>query len=72
MKYVIILYLCSFVNKPVCYQNSVVPLEFNDYNSCILQGYVQAHNLLSKELDDVVNEKLLHVKFECKPVGKKI
>ena len=47
MKYVIILYLCSFANvQPTCYSEKIIALEFTNYYDCILQGYKQSHNYL--------------------------
>ena len=51
MKYVLILYVCSYINTgyPNCNESHIVPLEFNNYKECILQGYKSSHNTL-KEL----------------------
>ena len=70
MKYVIILYLCSFVNmaQPVCFSERVVMLEFNNYYDCILDGYKQAHKHLAKlGKEKIINQKLA-IKFQCKEI----
>ena len=69
MKYVIILYLCSFVNvKPVCYSEKIVGLEFNNYYDCILNGYKQSHNhLASLDKEKIIKEKLA-IRFNCKEI----
>ena len=69
MKYVIILYLCSFVNvKPVCYPEKIVGLEFDNYRSCVLDGYKQSHNhLASLDKEKIIKEKLA-IKFQCKKI----
>ena len=69
MKYVIILYLCSFVNvKPVCYPEKIVGLEFTNYYDCILDGYKQSHNhLASLDKEKIIKEKLA-IKFKCKEI----
>ena len=48
MKYVLILYVCSFINQanPFCNESHIVPLEFKTYEECILQGYKSSHNTL--------------------------
>ena len=69
MKYVIILYLCSFVNvQPVCYSEKIVGLQFTNYYDCILSGYKQSHNhLASLDKEKIIKEKLA-IKFQCKKI----
>ena len=72
MKYVLILYVCSFINatNPNCTDSHVVPLEFEKYSDCILQGYKSAHNtLISSYLTRIDDEKLA-IKFQCREVGE--
>ena len=69
MKYVIILYLCSYVNvQPNCYSEKIVALEFDTYNSCILEGYKQSHNHLASLDQDKVNKQKLAIRFHCKEI----
>ena len=69
MKYVIILYLCSFVNvQPACYSEKIVSLEFDNYYDCILNGYKQSHNhLASLDKEQITKEKLA-IRFQCKEI----
>jgi len=70
MKYVIILYLCSFVNvQPTCYSEKVVALEFDNYYDCILQGYKQSYNhLASLDKEKIIKQKLA-IRFQCKEIN---
>ena len=69
MKYVIILYLCSFVNvQSVCYSEKIVMLEFNNYRDCILNGYKQAHNHLARLDKEKVTKEKLAIRFQCKEI----
>ena len=69
MKYVIIIYLCSFVNiEAVCYSEKIIGLEFNNYRSCILEGYKQAFLHLEKMDDEKVNKEKLAIRFNCKKI----
>ena len=69
MKYVIILYLCSFVNvQPVCYSQKIVALEFDDYSDCILEGYKHSHNHLANIEKDKINKEKLAIRFQCKEI----
>ena len=69
MKYVIILYLCSFANvPPTCYSEKIVGLEFTNYYDCILDGYKQSHNHLASLDKDKIIEQKLAIRFQCKEV----
>ena len=70
MKYVLILYVCSFINQanPFCNESHIVPLEFETYKECILQGYKSSHNTLVQLYEDRIEEEKLAIKFDCKGV----
>ena len=69
MKYVIILYLCSFVNvQSVCYSEKVVALEFDNYYDCILNGYKQSYNHLAKLDKEKITKQKLAIRFQCKEI----
>ena len=70
MKYVLILYVCSFINSvnPQCFDNHIVPLEFDNYKECILQGYKSSHNTLKELYGERIEEEKLAIKFDCKGV----
>ena len=69
MKYIIILYLCSFADtEPVCYSEKIAGLEFTNYYDCILDGYKQSYNhLTSLDKEKIINQKLA-IKFQCKEI----
>ena len=70
MKYILILYVCSFVNvsKPICSESMVVGLEFDNYKDCILQGYKSSHNTLKELYGEIIEEEKLAIKFDCKEI----
>ncbi len=70
MKYVLILYVCSFVNQanPICNESHIIPLEFKTYQECILQGYKSSHNTLVQSYEDRIEEEKLAIKFYCQGV----
>ena len=70
MKYVLILYVCSYINTcyPNCNESHIVPLEFNNYKECILQGYKSSHNTLKELYGERIEEEKLAIKFDCKGV----
>ena len=69
MKYVIILYLCSFLDvQPNCYSEKIVALEFNNYHDCILEGYKQSYSHLANFDKDRINNEKLAIRFQCKEI----
>jgi MFS-type transporter involved in bile tolerance (Atg22 family) len=74
MKFVLLLHVCSFLNSatPICTATHVVPLEFNSYKDCILQGYKSSHNTLKELYGEKIEEEKLAIKFECKQIGEKV
>ena len=54
--------------QPTCYSEKIVALEFDTYNSCILEGYKQSHNHLASLDQDKVNKKKLAIRFQCKEI----
>ena len=73
MKYVLVLYVCSFLQSPiVCNDSHIVPLEFNNYTDCILQGYKSSHNTLVQLYSANIEAEKLAIKFECKQTGKAV
>ena len=70
MKYILVLYVCSFVNvsKPICSESMVVGLEFDNYKDCILQGYKSSHNTLKELYGERIEEEKLAIKFDCKEI----
>ena len=70
MKYVLILYLCSFLDavNPSCTSSALIGVEFNKFSECITEGYRYAYGNL-KEIDmQEIEDKKLAIKFECKKV----
>jgi len=68
MKYILILYVCSFQTGMFCTDSHVVPLEFTTYQDCILQGYKSSHNTLKELYGDRIEEEKLAIKFHCKEI----
>ena len=69
MKFVLILYVCSYLGNTVCNDSHVVPLEFYNYTDCILQGYKSSHNTLKELYGERMEDERLAIRFECREVG---
>ena len=73
MKYVLLMYLCSFaVDPPVIEQSHVSPIEYNSYFECITDGYVKSYAKMLETGQKEVDKKKLAIKFECKPKGNPV
>tara|TARA_A100001037_G_C15096553_1_gene611772 strand:+ start:1273 stop:1497 length:225 start_codon:yes stop_codon:yes gene_type:complete len=72
MKFVLTLYLFSFVNiqQPIPLTTHIVPLEFSSYKDCILHGYKASHNTLKELYGDRIDNEKLAIKFECIEITK--
>ena len=69
MKYIIILYLCSFNGpQPECLLGQVQKQEFETYSECILEGYTLSRQSLSKLNKDEINNLKLAIRFHCKEI----
>ncbi len=70
MKYVLLLYVCSYLNlaEPACETTHVVPLQFDTYKDCILQGYKSSHNTLKEIYGARIEKDKLAIKFECREI----
>ena len=68
MKYVLILYLCTFAGQPQCPTSSVSGVQFDNYYDCITEGYKHSYTRLKELPREEIEEKLLAIKFECRKV----
>lgn len=69
MKYVLVLYLCSFLNTtPVVLQQTISPTEYPTYYDCISDGYITSYSKIMSMGVKAVDEQKLAIKFECKEV----
>ncbi len=74
MKFILTLYLFSFVNmqNSVPLTSHIVPLQFDTYKDCILHGYKASHNTLKELYGDRIEDEKLAIKFKCRQVGEKV
>ena len=67
LKFVLILHLCTFADiSPRCIGTIVMPIEYNSYSDCILDGYIQAKKSLKELKKEDINKYFFEIKFECK------
>ncbi len=69
MKYVLILYLCSFAGEPKCLYEQITPREYPTYYQCASAGYLRSYQALIDLGEEEVNTEKYAIKFECKEVN---
>ena len=68
MKFILIMYICSF-NTGECPDMSITGQEFSTHKECVLMGYRRAYSAFQElEAEDVALDRLI-VKFDCKRVN---
>lgn len=66
MKYIVILYLCTFNSaQPECLLGQPQKEKFNTYSECILEGYNLSRQHLEKIEKDRINNLKLAIRFQC-------
>ena len=68
MKYILVLYLCSFMNTPKC-DNGMIISQYNSWKECAVAGYEQSGINFAAYPDELVNKNKVAIRFECKEVG---
>jgi len=75
MKYILILYMCSMVNKS-CPSSTIAGYQFTNHFDCVDAGYSVAQSTFRnlQEMEEyerqIIEDKKLVIKFECKTIGE--
>ena len=64
MEVVLILYMCSAVQK-TCLDPYVWPSRFDDKYNCMVQGYEESGKKIAEIGREDVNKHDIYIKFEC-------
>ena len=71
MKYLLILYVCSYAAEtPKCNDERITG-GFNEWSTCINQGYKQSHFLLNELYQEDFEDEKLAIRFSCEEQGEK-
>ena len=71
MKYILILYVCSYAAEtPKCNDERITG-GFNEWSTCINQGYKQSHFLLNELYQENFEDEKLAIRFACEEQGEK-
>jgi hypothetical protein len=65
-KFIILMWLCSTVNSPPCFQINTPITTFDDHYSCVSFGYSHSATLITKLKIEDVNRMGLYTRFACK------
>ena len=77
MKYILVLYMCSMINNS-CPENTIAGYQFTTHFDCVNAGYAIAQSTFRNLQDmeeyqrEVIENKKLVIKFECREIGAKI
>ena len=66
-KFIILMWLCSTVNSPPCFQINTPEKVFDDHYSCVSFGYSHSVELIDIKFNkEEINRLGLHTRFACK------
>ena len=68
MKYILIIWVCSFIQGNACMAPVEYPMEYNSWYECSRDAHVESVKLLSKMGYKKVNDYKVGTKFHCKAV----
>ncbi len=68
MKYILIIWVCSFLEGQTCMPPMEFPTQFDSWYACSRAAHQESIRIMSKTGFKKVNELKLGVKYNCKPV----
>jgi len=65
-KFIILMWLCSTINSPPCYQINTPITTFDDHYSCVSFGYTYSKELFTTKFNkEEINRLGLYTRFAC-------
>ena len=71
MKYLLILYVCSYATAEIKCNDERITGSFDNWSTCINQGYQQSHFLLNELYKEDFEDEKLAIRFSCREQGEK-
>ena len=66
-KFIILMWLCSTVNSPPCFQITTPEKVFDDHYSCVSFGYSHSIELIGTKFNkEEINRLGLYTRFACR------
>ncbi len=70
MKYLLILYVCSYATAETKCNDERITGSFDNWSTCINQGYQQSHFLLNELYKEDFEDEKLAIRFSCREQGE--
>jgi len=70
VKYLLILYVCSYATEAPKCNNQSITGSFDSWSTCINQGYKQSHFLLNELYKEDFEDEKLAIRFSCREQGE--
>ncbi|QIZ21572.1 hypothetical protein E5R92_07230 [Candidatus Pelagibacter giovannonii] len=70
MKYILILYVCSYATETPKCNNESITGAFDKWSACINQGYKQSHFYLNELYQEDFEDEKLAIRFSCEEQGE--
>jgi len=67
MKFILIIFLCSFINDQ-CLSPIEIKQEYNSWKECTIAAFEVSKELIIKQEDSFINNNKIATKFICKEV----
>ena len=64
-KFIMLMWLCSTVNTPPCFEIKIPKKVFDDHYSCVSFGYSHSMEVITKLKIEDVNRMGLYTRFAC-------
>ena len=68
MKYILIIWVCSFLQQNACMAPISYPAIYNSWYECSRDAHVESVKLMSRMGYKYVNEYKIGTKYTCRPV----
>ena len=70
MKYILILYVCSYATETPKCNNESITGAFDNWSACINQGYKQSHFYLNELYQEDFEDEKLAIRCSCEEQGE--
>jgi len=69
MKYILIIWVCSFIQGNACLDPIKYPTAYNSWYECSRGAHMESSRILSKMGYAYVNKYHIGIKYNCEPVA---
>ena len=69
MKFILVLYFCSFASQPICDDGQIAG-QYKTWKECASNGYKKAGERFAFYPEEKINKHKMAIRFECKQLGE--